>query len=200
LLHQSITEIKEQELIAFLLKDLYFRNRVLNIEGLEAEDAVMWKEYRSADFAKSCRATVDILVVPKGHPEQSTAIQAKRYQVEIESDDADYTKQIRHMADLFRKGVRQANDNADLGFWQVYLWVLVVIDSRKRNAGRLTYEGADSLLSSLIRSTISTEHCARVWVCSTSNSCRRKMARRSPWIRAMWVGSVPDRPRHSQKN
>jgi hypothetical protein len=60
------------------------------------------------------------------------------------------------MAKLFAEGVRQANENAALGFSQVYLWIAVLIDSRTRNAGRYTYDGPDSRLRSAIENTIST--------------------------------------------
>src|SRR5262249_29448980 len=142
-IHQSITEIREQDIVAFLLRDLYFRNAYLNIKGLEPDDAVIWKELPLRRFRKHLPGAVDIVIVPNGRPDQSTAIQAKRFKVKIESDDADYKVQIKGMTDLFDEGVRQANENEALGFFQVYLWVLVVIDSRARNAGRLTYDGAD---------------------------------------------------------
>jgi hypothetical protein len=155
-IHQSIAEIGEHDLVAFLLRDLYFRNSYLNIKGLEADDAVIWKDLPLRGFRKHLPGDVDILIVPNGRPEQSTAIQAKRFKVKIESDDADYKVQIKHMADLFDEGVRQANENDALGFSQVYLWILIVTDSRIRNAGRLTYDGADSRLRSAIHNTIST--------------------------------------------
>lgn len=60
------------------------------------------------------------------------------------------------MKENFDKGVQQANDNADLGFSQVYLWIFILIDTRTRNAGRYTYDGPDSRLESIIRQAIST--------------------------------------------
>src|SRR5882724_12570133 len=110
LLHVSITKVVEHDFVAMLLRDLHYRNSYLNIHGLEADDAVIWKDIPLRKFRKNVPGDVDILVVPKGNPEQSTAIQVKRYKLKIESDDADYSRQIQWMADLFDEGVRQAND------------------------------------------------------------------------------------------
>jgi hypothetical protein len=156
LLHQSITEIKEHDFIAMFLSDLHYRNSYLNIKGLEANDAVILQDLPLRRFRKNVRGDVDILVVPTGRPEQSTAIQVKRYKIKIVSDDADHTVQIKRMSKLFEEGVRQANENAVLGFSQVYLWIAVLTDSRIRNDGRYTYDGADSQLRSAIENTIST--------------------------------------------
>jgi len=88
LLHVSITKVVEHDFVAMLLRDLHYRNSYLNIHGLEADDAVIWKDIPLRKFRKNVPGDVDILVVPKGNPEQSTAIQVKRYKLKIESDDA----------------------------------------------------------------------------------------------------------------
>jgi hypothetical protein len=156
LIHQSITEVGEHELVAFVLRDWYFRNTVFNIKDLESEDAVILKDVLLRKFQKHLPGDVDVLVVPKGHADQSTAIQVKRLKVKVEADDVDYKKQMKGWRELFEEGVDQANQDAELGFWQSYLWVFVVIDTRIRNAGRLTYDGPDSLLRSQINSVMST--------------------------------------------
>jgi hypothetical protein len=156
LLHQSITEVKEHDFVAMFLRDLHYRNSYLNIHGLGADDAVIWKDIPLRKFRKGVPGDVDILIVPKGGPENSTAIQVKRYKVKVDSDDADYSRQIGWMGELFDEGVRQANENAELGFSQVYLWITVLIDTRVRNGGHYTYDGPDSRLTSAIKNTMST--------------------------------------------
>jgi hypothetical protein len=42
----------------------------------------------------------------------------------------------------YDKAVSQANRLAEMGFAQVYLFVIVVVDSRENNQGRYTYEGS----------------------------------------------------------
>jgi hypothetical protein len=56
----------------------------------------------------------------------------------------------------FDEGVRQANLLAQVGFSQVYLFVLVVVDSREQNAGGISYDGLTADLQRTIESTIST--------------------------------------------
>jgi hypothetical protein len=57
----------------------------------------------------------------------------------------------------FEKGVQRANRLAQIGFWQVYLWVFVLVDSRKQNAGRITYAGPTPKLSAQIKRVISAQ-------------------------------------------
>ena len=97
---------------------------------------------------------VDIIVLPPSSLDQSTAIQVKRFGVKLGPNETrnDHDTRLRK---LFKKGVRQANQTAAMGFAQVYLWVFVVIDTRGRNSGRLTYAGGDALLRSSVRRAMS---------------------------------------------
>lgn len=44
-----------------------------------------------------------------------------------------------------------------MGFWQVYADVIVVVDAREQNAGKVTYRGLSSKLRSLVSSVVSTQ-------------------------------------------
>ena len=155
-IHPSITKLTEGEIVANTLADPHYRNTLLNVKGLFADDALIRTEVGLYLFRKKLPGDVDILIVPNGQPEQSTAIQVKRFKLEVKSDDADFGPHLKYMKELFDKGVQQANDNADLGFSQVYLWIFILIDTRERNAGKYTYDGPDSRLNSIIRQAIST--------------------------------------------
>lgn len=64
----------------------------------------------------------------------------------------------------FEKAVQQANRLAHVGFG--YLYVIVVVDAREQNAGKLTYQGLSSELKSLVASVVSTRGLdARVGLC-----------------------------------
>lgn len=111
-----------------------------------------------------------------------------------------YSVELDRMARRFAEGVEQANRDARRGFWQVYLWVFVLVDSRLRNAGRLTYDGLDSYLCSRVGQTISTARLLpRVglmkfeWVQAIASGCRRLIGLRSPTRRAAlaWNDSRP---------
>lgn len=52
----------------------------------------------------------------------------------------------------------QANRLHDLGFHQVYLYVLVVADSREKNQGRVSYEGLSAEQVAVVEATTSLEH------------------------------------------
>jgi hypothetical protein len=43
-----------------------------------------------------------------------------------------------------------------MGFWQVYADVIVVVDSREQNAGKVTFEGLSSEMWSMVYSFISS--------------------------------------------
>src|SRR5205807_941816 len=79
-------------------------------------------------------------------PDLAIAIEAKRVKVR--------SGRLNKLHD-FKKGVRQANLLARIGFSQVYLFVFVVVDSREQNAGRMSYDGTDSYLRSVIEQAIS---------------------------------------------
>ncbi len=77
------------------------------------------------------RGDVDILLIPPDGPDQATAIEVKR--LKIRDGSANKLHE-------FKKGVRQANSLEEIGFHQVYLYVLVAVDSRNVNAGEISYD------------------------------------------------------------
>ena len=52
--------------------------------------------------------------------------------------------------------MQQANLRAQMGFWQVYAYAIVVVDAREQNAGKDTYAGLSTKLQSLMDSAVST--------------------------------------------
>ena len=46
--------------------------------------------------------------------------------------------------------MKQANRLAKAGFWKVFLYIVVVVDSRERNAGKVTYAGLSTREKSLL--------------------------------------------------
>jgi hypothetical protein len=159
LLHDSIAKIAEKELVARVLNDVHYRDTLFNVKGLKTHDARVLECVELRDFQKQIAGDVDILVIPKVEPEQSTAIQVKRFEAIVRMDEegedevqGGYPERFRK---LMAKGIKQANRTKALGFAQVYLWIFVVIDTRHRNSGWYTYDGPDSLLNSQIHQAIS---------------------------------------------
>lgn len=167
-LHQSIASVLEEPFIEKILDDLHYRSNVFNLKGLDAERALITSRVELREFRNDRVGDIDILIVPRGRPKQSTAIQVKRFPIEVkfhEDDDPDAPdvreqlrwQRIRRMERLWRKGVRQANYAAQVvGFSQVYLWAFVLADTRAANGGRYTYDGPDSSLRSEISHALST--------------------------------------------
>jgi hypothetical protein len=159
LLHRSITDYREQELVAHVLNDTHYRGTLLNIKGMESKKARILEEVQMRHLRKNLAGDIDILVIPASQPELSTAIQVKRFEaiVRMTRDGKDevvggYPERFRN---LMAKGIKQANRTKALGFAQVYLWIFVVTDTRHRNNGWYTYEGPNSTLNSQIHQAIS---------------------------------------------
>ena len=131
LLHQSIADIPEQDLIAKVLSDPHYRRTLFDIKGMLSEGARILKEIQLREFREDLKGDIDILVLPPGAPEQATAIQVKRFKVGLNAVRTGRPNKL----EAFKKGVQQANHLARLGFSQVYLWVFVVIDTREQNGG-----------------------------------------------------------------
>ena len=139
LLHKSITEFREQELIAHVLNDVHYRDTLFNIKGMFTKGARVLEQIELHNLRTGLTGDIDILVVPGNQPELSTAIQVKRFEaiVRMSEEGLDeveggYPERFR---ELMAKGTLQANATKRLGFAQVYLWIFVVIDTRARNSG-----------------------------------------------------------------
>jgi hypothetical protein len=150
-LHESIADIPESELVVRVLGDQHWRSSLFAIRGIPYNCRLL-PRVPLAGLPGNIRGDVDVLLLPPLHPEQSIAVEVKRIKVGLE---AIRTKRPNKMHE-FKKGVRQANLLAELGFSQVYLWVLVMVDTREQNAGRYTYEGLHSELRSKIGELFST--------------------------------------------
>lgn len=176
-LHQSLLEFDELALVSEVLANQHERDRVLNVKDINARGAHVAEQVDFALFDPRFKGDVDVLVIPEEHPEHATAIQVKRLAVDIDmgedGHDKYYTRSLsdplstkhfdlsleelhRRFSKLVTRGAEQANLTKRLGFAQVYLWTFVLIDSRKRNNGLYTYDGADANLSSVIRQVRST--------------------------------------------
>lgn len=144
--HRSISDIDEPDLVQLLVDDPFLSSYVLGIYGIP-RDAVHRTTVNLDGIPGNFKGDVDILLCAPGRPDLAVAIQVKR--IKVRNDRLNKLQE-------FKKGVRQANLLAKIGFSQVYLFVLVVVDSRERNAGKTSYEGADQNLRRTIEQAIST--------------------------------------------
>lgn len=130
--------------------DPHWRSRLLNIHGIPRE-SIPFQRVPLNGLPGTPVGDVDILLSVPGRPELATAIQVKRVKVGA----AALRDQRPNKLQEFKKGVRQANLLAKIGFSLVYLYVFVVVDSREINAGRSLYKGLTKELRSLIERAIS---------------------------------------------
>lgn len=148
--HDSLAQIPEGALVARLLADQQWRERVIGISGIPSV-IEHFLEVPLAGLPGDVEGDIDILLVPPGHPEESIAVQAKRIKV---SDPAFLTGKPNKLHEI-EKARKQAGVLARIGFSQVYCFVFVVVDSRVHNVGKYTYEGLTPYLKALIDAAIS---------------------------------------------
>jgi len=99
------------------------------------------------------KGDIDALLCLPNHPEQAVAYQVKRIKFGIDQLSNRTPSKLRE----YKKLAQQANLLAQMGFWQVYAYVVVVVDAREQNAGKNTYAGLSSKLKSQVASAISVE-------------------------------------------
>jgi len=151
MIHQSLATIPEDSLVQHLLSDRHWRSRLLGIRGIP-DNVLVIQRVLLAGVPGGFEGDVDILLCAKNQPNLATAIEVKRVKV----GPSAFLRGRPNKLHEFDKGVRQANLLAQVGFSQVYLFVLVVVDSREQNTG-ISYDGPTSDLQGIIRKTISTK-------------------------------------------
>ena len=138
--HDSIAEISERKLVELLLSLPHWRDTLLSIHGFPSNPADR-QRVPLALLANDKQGDVDVLLCAHDHPEACVAIEVKRVKVRNGT--------INKLGD-YEKAVRQANQLEECGFAQVWLFLLIQVDSRRQNAGRVTYDGFDAAVKSVI--------------------------------------------------
>ena len=136
---ESIADIAEGKLVEKLLTDSHYRNyRLLNNLGIP-KDAEAYPTVSHNALGRP--GDIDILVVNPVKPEFATAIQVKRIKVVDKTFKTD--KPPNKLEDL--KTLHwQTNILVEFGFWKVFSFVIVVIDSRSNNSGKLCFDGLNN--------------------------------------------------------
>lgn len=107
------------------MNDVHYRDTLFNIKGMFTKGTKVLEQIECRHLRKGLTGDIDILVVPRGQPELSTAIQVKRFEAIVRMNEkgldeveGGYPERFRK---LMAKGIRQANVTKRLGFAQVYL-------------------------------------------------------------------------------
>lgn len=148
---ESLAAIPEGQLVRRLLDNDHWRGRILRIHGIP--DGVQYFPEVDLD-GLNAKGDVDILAVDPGAPHLATAVQVKRVRVSERSFATDgKPNKLNEVAKL----KRQASLLVELGFWQVFAFVFVVVDSRVRNTGRYAFDGMTPQLRAKVDQGINTD-------------------------------------------
>jgi hypothetical protein len=152
LVHDSLAEIPEDKLVDRVLTDILWGREFFQFHGMPS--GMMNRQCVSLETAPGApRGDIDVLFCASNLPEQAVAYQIKRIKFGV--------NQLRNgtpgKLQEFKKLTQQANLLAQMGFWQVYAYAIVVVDAREQNAGKVTYEGLSSKLRSIVYSVVSTQ-------------------------------------------
>ena len=149
LTQDSIADIPEDELVGRLLSDQHWRSGLIELEGIPR--GALDRQKVPLDTAPGhFSGDVDVLLCAQGRPEQAVAFEWKRIKFGKSALRTGMPNKLRE----YNKAVQQANRLAAVGFWKVYLYIVVVIDAREQNSGKISYEGLSSRLKSLVRSVV----------------------------------------------
>jgi hypothetical protein len=80
------------------------------------------------------RSDVDVLLCDPERPHEAAAFEIKRIKFGLSAFRADRSV-VPNKLRAVEKAIAQANRVAQVGFWKEFLYIIVVVDSRGRNAG-----------------------------------------------------------------
>lgn len=149
----SIADIAEDKLVERLFADPLWGTEFFELAGMPR--GMVNRQRVLLDTAPgNFKGDIDVLRCVPDHPEQAVAYQLKRIKFGMDQLRNGTPTKLRD----FSKLAQQANLVARMGFWQVYAYVVVVVDAREQNAGKgTTYAGLSSKLKSLVYSAVSTQ-------------------------------------------
>jgi hypothetical protein len=151
-IHDSIAEIPEDQLVARLLSDPLWGTEFFHLAGMPQDMAT--RQTVLLDTAPGAyKGDIDVLRCDPNQPERAVAYQFKRIKFGI----SHVRKGIPSKLQEFKKVAQQANLLTKIGFWQVYVYVVVVADTREQNLGKVTYAGLSTKLKSLVETEVSLE-------------------------------------------
>ncbi len=151
LVHPSIAGIPEGALVDQLAGPLW-RWIVFEPHGVP-RDAIQKTKVQLQSAPGNFHGDIDLLLCAPGRPELAVAYEVKRIKFSISALRSGLPNKLHE----FKKAVAQANILAEVGFSQVYLYVIAVVDSREQNLGKTSYAGLSTELQSVVPGVVSLE-------------------------------------------
>jgi hypothetical protein len=151
LAHSSLAEIPEDKLVDRIVTDIFWGHEFFHFDGMPS--GMVSRQCVSLETAPGDpRGDVDVLFCAPDCLQQAVAYQVKRIKFGINQLRNGTPSKLKE----FKKLAQQANLLAKMGFWQVYAYSIVVVDSREQNAGKNTYRGLSSQMRSMVNSAVSS--------------------------------------------
>lgn len=142
--HPSIADIKEDELVEILVG----RGEVFDVFGMP-QDAAFKTRVLLNDAPGDFRGDIDVLLCNRQRPEEAAAFEVKRIKFGLSAFRPDGSVVPNKLREV-EEAVAQANRLAEVGFWKIFLYIVVVVDSRGRNVGAVTYKGLSTREKSML--------------------------------------------------
>lgn len=151
-IYDSIADIPEDQLVNRLLSDPTWPSDFFELAGMPR--GMSNRQCVPLDAAPgNYRGDIDALLCDPTQPHQAVAYQIKRVKFGINQVRTGMPSKLTE----FKKLAQQANLLACMGFWQVYAYVVVVVDTREQNVGKTTYAGLPPHLKGVVDREISLE-------------------------------------------
>jgi hypothetical protein len=151
--HRSLADMREDELVARLLSDPLWPYEMFELHGVPRGGRFRQKVPLNT-APGGFKGDVDVLLCSPDRPDEAVAYEVKRIKFGVSALRPAGKPNKLHE---FQKAIQQANLLANVGFSQVYLYLIVVIDAREQNAGKVTYAGLSAKPKSLVASVISVQ-------------------------------------------
>jgi hypothetical protein len=156
LVHSSLADVPEGELVETLLSSPYWRWNLFHWEGIPKRPIDRQRVLLDTAPGGNFRGDADILLCAPGQPERTVAYQVKKVKVGMSQFRFSAPSKLQEL----KEAVRQANLLADMGFWKVFLYVITVVDSREQNLdrisrGEMVYAGLSNDLKYKINQAVS---------------------------------------------
>jgi len=151
-IHDSIANISEDRLVKRLLSDPTWPSDFFELAGMPRGMSNR-QCVPLAGAPGNYKGDIDALLCDPSQPHHAVAYQIKRVKFGISHIHNGKPSKLSE----FRKLAQQANLLVEMGFWQVYAYVVMVIDTREQNAGKVTYAGLSPKLKHLVETEISLQ-------------------------------------------
>ncbi len=133
--HPSLANLREEDLVEQLVSPLH-ADMLYNIVGFPKTPRLL-TQILLKGLPGNPAGDLDLLIVAETREHESVAIQVKKIKAGAKTFHTGLANGLGNLPE----GMRQTNLLARIGFHLVYLYLILVVDSREQNAGKISYAG-----------------------------------------------------------